>query len=504
MNIKDFERTQETIRKDLLKVVADGEVVKAIKLIETFSEVTLRLNNIKSDDLIERSLKELSSKYIGELPVTNLRNNNLIVFYDQIGTTVCLGLQYLRGIIAAGYDVVYVYENYRTEISPLLLKEVKAMGIQYKLFGPSTALLSNNHFGGKIISEYINSLNPGKILVHPSPSDAIGPIVMYSLPHIEKFFVVPGDHHYYAGLHSADFLIEFRKFGIGISVNERGIKREKIYKLPYYPIIDALTPFQGYPVDCVNKIVFVTAGATYKFIGSPIIYVIWEYVLKKDNTLILFMGKADKQIRKFIIKHNLQNRFILLGYRKDFNQCVKNADVLINSYPVGGALVCQTAASFGKPIIAYCDEKEYLFQNVDDIFGSDGSNDRLSKTSLEELKQYIDRLIEDRDYRVEKGETTKKALQTREAFEKTLSLILEHKVEKIKDDDLMAYDREFIFSLYLKQQNQWHPTVFVPLILQYGFSFFWKFRFMFREIVKNPLYVGKFLLLYVMVKTKLR
>jgi len=504
MRIKDFECCQDIIRKDLQQSLRKGDVTQCVKLIETFSEVTLRLNNIKSDQTIEGFLKELSSKYIGSSPKRGDVNEKLIVFYDQVGTTICLGLQYLRGILTAGYDVVYIYENYRKDISPLLLNEIKKLNIEYRLYGPSTPIYKNSIYSGKIISEYINSHNPGKIVVHPSPSDAIGPTVMYSLPHIEKFFIVPGDHHFYAGLHSADYLIEFRKFGINVSVNERNIEANKIYVLPYYPIIDELTDFQGFPIETKGKIVFASAGATYKFMGSDVIFQIWKYILSKDNTVVLFMGKPDKSISNFIKDNDFNNRFLLLGFRKDFVQCIKNADVLVNSYPVGGALVSQTAAYFEKPVIAYCEECEYLFQNITDIFGGVGKNERFTKTTIGEIEAMIDKLVDNISYRKELGNREKNDLQTEIRFNQTLERILCHQENTAINNVLGSYDKGFVLDKYLYQQNHWQPTVFVPLILQFGFSFFWKFRFMYRDILKTPLYVSKFLFLYGLKLLKLK
>ena len=503
MKIKDFEHCQDIIRKDLQSSLRKGDVIRCVKLIETFSEVTLRLNNIKYDQTVENSLKEVSTNYIGDVPRKGEINEKLIVLYDQVGTTICLGLQYLRGIIAAGYDVVYIYENYRKDISPLLLNVIKSLDIEYKLYGPSTPIYNNGTYSGKIISEFINSLNPARIVVHPSPSEAIGPTVMYSLPHIEKLFIVPGDHHYYAGLHSADYLIEFRKFGINVSVNERNIEANKIYVLPYYPIIDELTDFQGFPIETKGKIVFASAGATYKFMGSDIIFQIWKYILSKDNTVVLFMGKPDKSISKFIKDNDFNNRFLLLGFRKDFVQCIKNADVLVNSYPVCGALVSQTAAYFEKPIIAYSEEKEYLFQNITDIFGDDGTKKRFTKNSIEEIFSIIDKIVEDGSYRKELGHSEKNSLQTELEFNRTLEKILLHHENTVENMDYGNYDKEFMMEKYLFQQNHWQPTVFVPLILQYGFSFFWKFRFMYKDIIKNPTYVAKFTILYLMIKFKI-
>jgi hypothetical protein len=503
MRISDFERTQEIIRKDLQEAMKNGEVFRVVKLVETFSEVTIRINNIKSDSTVESILQELSRRYIGIQP-DNGKKHKLIVFYDQVGTTICLGLQYLRGILAAGYEVVYIYENYRNDISPQLLNVIKSLNIEYKLFGPSTPIFKNGIYSGKLVSDFVNSLRPEKIVCHPLPNEAIGMSVMYSLPHIEKFIVVPGDHHYYAGFHSADYLIEFRKFGISVSINERGINAKRIYKLPYYPIIDELTNFKGFPVDTKGKVVFASAGATYKFVGSDIIYTLWKYILEFDNTLVLYMGKPDKKMFGFIKKNGYENRFILLGYRNDFVQCIKESDVLVNSYPVGGALVSQTAAYFEKPIIAYCDSKEYLFQNIADILGGDGKKDDITKTSLDETMSHVKMLLSDKKIRIDFGESTKSILQTKVEFDKTLSRILNHTEHTVDAKEVCRYDKGFLMDKYLCQQNNWHPTVFVPLLVHYGFSFFWKFKFMYKDMIKNPLYVSKFLCLYIYNSVKKR
>lgn len=494
MNIADINKAQEILRKDLQKSLNEHKYSKSVKLIETFSEVTRRVNNIKKDDVIEDSLRQLSLLCKSENILIEYQKRT-VVFYDQIGTTVCLGVQYLRGLISAGYKVVYVYESYRAPISPELFNVITSLGIEYKLFYPSTPFFSNSCYIGKQIVDFIISIKPEIIVMHPSASDAIGMSVMYALKDIKKYYIVPGDHHFYAGMHSADYLIEFRDFGISVSVNERKINPSKIYKLPYYPIIDELSEFIGYPIDVSDKVVFVTAGATYKFLGSNLIYDIWKRILKYENTVIFYMGEPGDSIKKFVKKEEFNHRFYFLGYRKDFIQCIKNADVFVNSYPYPGALVSQTAARFSKPIVSYSEEKDFLGKNIEEMLGGYGRI--LTKTSLDALYNYIDKLSTDRLYRESEGKKAKELLQTKEKFDRGLQRILNNECKTVDYVEELEVDPVLASAPYISQQNKWQPNIFVPLILQYGFLFLTKFAFFYKDILKNPFYIMKFLALYI-------
>ena len=40
-------------------------------------------------------------------------------------------------------------------------------------------------------------------------------------------------------------------------------------------------------------------------------------------------------------------------YRKDISQLFRNCDIYYGTYPLSGGLMCQYAAAFGNPILAY-------------------------------------------------------------------------------------------------------------------------------------------------------
>ena len=53
-------------------------------------------------------------------------------------------------------------------------------------------------------------------------------------------------------------------------------------------------------------------------------------------------------------------------YRKDISQLFRNCDIYYGTYPLSGGLMCQYAAAFGKPILAYA-KKRVELDEVDGI-----------------------------------------------------------------------------------------------------------------------------------------
>lgn len=499
MTLSEIVKIQKSLKDEMRLRFEKDDISCLIKLIDTFADFTQGVNNIFRDDDIEFYLSEISKKCIGEVYIESHPSSNTIVFYDQVGTTVCLGLQYLRGLRDNSFKIIYIFENYYSKISNTLLNEVKNITDEYYIFD-SSCPFKNGCYLGLEIANLISSKSPFKLIVHPQATGALGMTIMYSLKNIEILRIVPGDHHFIIGINCFDKFLEFRDFGYQNDIFGRRLDPNQILRLSFYPIVDDFTEFKGFPINVQGKVIIGTAGTTYKFLGSNLFYEIAKYILTYENAIIVYMGKASERIRDFIREGGYEKKFLLLGYRKDFSACIKNIDILLASYPFTGGLVCQTAAFYKKPIISFSSEIELPNLGVDDILGNSNNENFITKSSLESLFQYIDKLMLSKNFRIKEGASVYSKLQTQSNFTTILGCIMNDSKDISCNFKPISYEdfvelSNYYTNLYLKINNMSKPLLLFPIIKNLRLGALKYVLICWRDFLKHPVYCLKFLFL---------
>ena len=464
MVLHDFVKIQNQIKKDIHRELVENNIQRTINLLDCYADCTQRINNILRDDEVEDVIKYVSVNYIDStIDIMNGGAHGTVVFYDNIGTTICLGVQYLRGLADNGYRVIYIYDGIAA-INCHMLEEVKKFTKEYYLFD-SKRVVERGVFMGQKIRDIIVKANPSKIIAHFQATGALDVSVLYSIKGAKKIRIVPGDHHFYLGYDCFDYFIEFRPFGWSTALFERKIPSERIYSLSYYPLIDEFVSFNGLPSGTKGKIVLASGGAAYKFQGSNCFYDMVETILhENENAVFVFMGRPSPQMVQLSQKENMNGRVFLLGYRMDFVAIMKRIDILINSFPFSGGLFCQTAAFFSKPILAYTEYGDKEDNSVDDILGAHfGSPDCIEKYSLGDFYDHAHNLIEFAEYRRYWGEIAHNKLQTKDQFEVGLKQILEGSYPTIKGLNVKQIDRTPRINRYMKIRNENEPDYLMPL-----------------------------------------
>lgn len=469
LTIRDIEQGYDRIKRDIEFCLRCGRIARAVRLIDTYADIAQQINDHFCDDDIEFWTAKIAEKYLGLIKCDVEITCKRIVFYDQIGSTICLGLQYIRGLIANGYEILYIFESPTLTVSHELLKELDDNHIRYLLFKSNIRSSEKLLTQARHIRQEIVNFNPARIVIHSPAFGALGAIVLYSLKGIIRYRIVPGDHHFYLGCGCTDYFFEFRNFGIKVALEQRHIEKEKIFKLPYYPIIDNFVPFQGFPSEVEGKVLFATAGATYKFYGSDWFFEFAKWLLVNyKQVVLLFIGNASPSMLSFIEREHLEGRFIPVGYRKDFVGCIEHIDVYINSYPYSGGLVSQTAAYFGKPIVSYTTEDDILNRSIRGILGAEETGTSVSFTDENALKAYVDRLIADVSFRIAEGERIHGMLQTKEIFDAQLGQMLNGALLSsipVVDKTCNVVRR---LHTYIDLQNTFQPTILIPLVKCYS------------------------------------
>ena len=462
----------DILKKDIAKQMRRGRYAKAYSLIDTYAIFSQTINDHFYDEEIESDLKYLAAHVVGPKEMEGPLDRKRIVFYDQIGTTICLGLQYLRALKSLGYEIVYLFESQQRNIKPALLDEVKKLCAEYYVFqGKSSVRLAHR------IQDLIIHSRAAKLITHFSAEGALAFSVLYSIKGIEKYRIVPGDHHYNLGVDCYDHFFEYRKFAIKVAHEERRIPLEKIYKLPYYPIITSFCDFQGFPPETEGKVIILAAGSEYKFHGSNWFFEISDWILKThENVVILFLGGKSAIIESFVKEKGLEGRFILGGYRKDFVECMKRVDMFLNSYPMGGGLVGLTAINLAKPVISHYEEHNALQNSIRSFLGAEDIDSPISFADDDLLKAYITRLITDRAFREAEGNRMKGMAQTSEHFTWMLGEYLEGRLPAVTEVTPVSCFLDYRRDCYITLQNEFLPTTLSLLLKEYGLGMGIKFR----------------------------
>lgn len=502
VDLNSIHKVYAVVKKDIIGFYNNKKYAHFIRLCDLYANVVREINDILVDDEIEELLRSFSIENIERKSSCEISYNpKRIVLYDQIGTTVCLGLQYLRGLIDSGYEVLYIYESQQSVIDKNLLNELVEKKVNFFIHQEkkiNVVLLANE------IRKEIIDFGAKKLIIQSPASGALGCAVLYSLPNITKYRVVPGDHHFYLGVKCVDYFFEFRNYGVYFATQRRGIRLEQIYKNPYYPIISEFDTFHGFPFNIKNKIVILTGGAEYKFFGSELFFDVVNYLVSTHlNVVVLFAGKASKKMaHKFSRIDKFHNRIFCIGYRSDFSNCMKNCDIFLSSYPSYGGLISQIAAYYKKPIIAYCKiGLRYSFNSIKSLIGCEDAKIRVTKEFGTELFAYIDHLVKSKQFRDSEGLKLYDCLVTKELFNKNLASILSGKIVGIDGYSSSSFQNEevskVIIPLNLRLQNELRPTVLGTLTDYYGANLFWKFKFLLTDVFSHLNYVFFRLLVHI-------
>lgn len=466
---KTYARIREEWRRDLER----RDYAAVWSDIDTFADVALHVNDRLRDDEIEQLLRRTAAEALrgeeaeGGDRLPEALNPRRVVFYDQMGSTVCLVQQYLRGLLAAGYEVLYVFESCYLHLSPRLRSEVEercAATCIHDGYAPRRAVEV-----ARAIRQAIVDFGASKIVIHSPAHGAAGAAVLYSLPGLERYRIVPGDHHFYVGIDCIDRFFEFRDFGVKTAVEERKIPIEKIVKLPFYPLIDTSDAFCGFPREAEGKVKIFAGGNEYKFHGSEWFFDTCEWLLNRfPEAVILLSGAKSRRMKRFVARRGLKGRCLLLGYRTDFAECVRRSDLLLDSYPFPGGLVCQTAARFGIPILSYTTPDDALNRSVRGLLGAEEVDSPVSFEDDEAFRSYVGRMIADGAFRREEGRRMQRLLQTGERFNRELAAVLAGEERPLPRLSERSCNMEKRTRWYIGLQNDFSPTILPVLIRRYG------------------------------------
>lgn len=280
-------------------------------------------------------------------------NDGSIVFFDSLGSSNRgLSKIYIQALEKSKKKFYYItyrehYEN-NTELRKYI--ETTLNGTVYYIDRKfeSIVLLYN-------LIKYAEC-----IFLYTYPEDVIALSASYKAKG-KKYLINFTDHAFWYGATILDYDIEFRDFGVNVSLQERKISEEKIIKIPFYPLIDDSVTFKGYPDEHMNKnnTVF-SGGSVYKTLDdSSLYYEIVDQLLEQFDDIYFWYAGYGDYYKLRILQKKYEGRFFITGERKDLFQIMQHSRLFINTYPMIGGLMSQYAISAGIPAMTLIsDESE--------------------------------------------------------------------------------------------------------------------------------------------------
>lgn len=423
--------------------------------------------NLKFFDAnLEKYIRYLSDSLIANPQITLDELSDEVVFFDSLGlSNRGLSRIYIEAIINNGKTIRYITYSEHYEANSEIrefIENTKGCKVYY---------VDRNIDSIAKVYDLIKTSKA--IFLYTYPEDVIALCAAYKA--IGKTYLINfTDHAFWYGATLTDYDIEFRDFGINVSIQERGISENRIIKLPYYPLIDEKREFEGFPDSRMNKhnTIF-SGGSVYKTLDdSNLYYDIIDKMMHENDWLFFWYAGFGDYSKLNALQDKYPNRFFITGERPDLFQIMSHSRLFVNTYPMIGGLMSQYAIAAGVPalsLISDDSETGVLLQGGEKCF---------EYINVKSFNDELHRLIVDDDYYrdVCSQINAKELIMTKESFEDQIGDILRDNMPKLlyQKKDL---DFSYFRSTYIQRFNK--ETFYKAVCKKnfYGFSTFWKYYF---------------------------
>ena len=442
-----YRRVYERLKWEAIKLTEKGCYNKAIEAIIQSSKLAFYINDVFSDKQLDKLCKTIAQVKLHE--VETAPQDSLIVYIDSnCAANHGLTQQYIRSFIHNHYKFIFVRIDPVDPACEPILSEIRE-------YHNAQIITFENKVGAiekaSIILKLIENTCPSEIFFHLTPWDATAVLVSCMIKNIPKYYVNAIDHTFWLGASFFDYLVDFRDVGFKVSVEKRLFSPSKIYKLPYYPIINRdSVPFKGFPSQTNNKIVVYSGGAAYKMLSETNLYFkAIESLLEVNKNVVVLISciGIPNEIKKIINTLKNNDRIILLGYRDDIQEVFKHCDIYLTTYPIGGGLMGQYACVYKKPILT-------LYEKWNSLPFSELSIGN-PFTSLKDFLNYGSHLIESEEFRKSEGERLARNIISEDDFDKNVNMMLRQNRTNYSFSNVSKISIDFnrYTELYLYMEN---------------------------------------------------
>lgn len=158
-----------------------------------------------------------------------------------------------------------------------------------------------------------------------------------------------------------------------------------------------------------DAILLVSGGRWPKFQGEQFWRAMIELLEERDDLYWLVIGVRENQVPflSSLLTDRVRSRIIFQGWRADYLEFVAAADLLVDTYPSGGAVFLMEAMSLGIPTVSFKNDYIASYSNNDSSGGEEivGFEELLVKRGdFAQLKTVVRKLANDQEYRRSLGE----------------------------------------------------------------------------------------------------
>lgn len=451
MNRKQIEHLYDRFKKNASQKLEKRKIDESLVFIEAACKLAYQINFRFTDMQLEENIKKISSIIIDEKEKFNPKGNRIVFYdyfaYDNRGLTQ----QYLRALFKLDCSILVVIEDdHEIAKSRRIIEEIGEC-TNAELFVPEHSLSRIEKI--KCIADKVRSFCPSIAFLHLSPWDVVACAVWNAFPEVTRYQINLTDHGFWLGVGCADYIIEFRDYGYNLSLQQRGVREDKLLVVPYYPITSEV-PYRGIPSNS-NGIKILSGGQLYKIYGEShkYFYLLKGLFERHPEVTLYYAGEGvRKPFEDFIRTNNFENRIFLLGNRSDLTNIFKHCDIYLGTYPFCGGLMSQLAGVNSVPIIAYTDKK-YRCNYIESLFPKHKEKFQITFYTEESFFTELDKLIADSNYRKERGAELHEACFFQDDFEHLLFSVMKNNKNEITQPRFRI-DVDAFCELYLTTENQ--------------------------------------------------
>ena len=441
---------------------------KSIDYLSLAAKWAYKFNYFYTDVAAESLLKRISDNTINSVEIKSPVINKYVLLDSFCLDNKGLTQQYLRAMINNKVEILYICTSRNLGNGGDILKELidypKARVLLFDKDCSDSIGIANK------IAEEFTRFCPARLFLHIAPWDVVALSSCYAISGVVKYNINLTDHAYWMGASLIDFNIEFRPYGKTVSIEKRGLRTGQLLELPFYPVNPLGHPFRGLPPMPDNAVKILTGGAMYKMLGKDdIFFSMMEHVLSiAPNVYVLVAGfSPNKLFSEKCSKVKGHERIHMIGSRDDIDSVFQECDIYLSTYPTSGSLMCQYAAKYGKPMLAYRDADD-AENAVEEIVNHFGGHFR-SFVQMDDFVNYARRLILDEQFRADEGASLAENTMNAEKFSHSFASMMNTCSTQLHwQHDHIDYDA--FASRYLELENTNGYMASKSLFLEGGYA----------------------------------
>ena len=406
---------------ELKKIAEDALHAKcydrAMDAVAVCAYLMYSINQVYKDDDLEKMVSNISQSNIFKVNELYNADKRMVLFYDGFGLDLRgLAVTATRGIVAAGWNLIYVTRKEAVGSIPHIVKELQPYNATIIYID-----MKDRCRWAQDLNNVIQQYRPVVAFFYTTPDDVSGAAVFSAYKgKIKRIQIDLTDHAFWLGTGSVDYITEMRELGISNAVYHRGFRKEQIEFMDALCYINRDICTTPLPFDIFRSKYIFSGGSLYKTLGDEelLFYKIVDYILKKYlNIYFLYAGIGDDSQIK-ILQNKYAGRVFLIDERPDFFRLIENCEFFLNTYPMFGGMMMRYAALAGKlPVtLRHDNDANGMLYNQSSL--------GIEYETFDELIEEIDKLLTDEEYRKNKEENIKKAVMTEEVFVKQIDKLI--------------------------------------------------------------------------------